>query len=361
MRGGFRWGKRRVSCSRGDDVIGRSAAVVGAVERRPPEGAAGRIARRSVPVSPTAKRLLALQRSAGNRATSAFVARRASTRGRRVLARGTYVQISQQTLVKGPTFRLDVLQRPGNQGDARDAIVDNFWTKGHDISEKEALLYQHAGGNAATAKSLLAKNWMSKNGAAVCHKLAISVFQQHLADWVANLFEDIIFGVAPTGDTEMTELVRQLTIGDSMHSARAWFASLVAYRNPPSPLVPKDFAYAKSIIAPVDGLCDALVRELNRSPDNLYIGDARANSTIQEAFDPHVPIDPANSADVPATPRSRGIYDAEHAFAAKYGKAPSSPLRQIDPTSGASMYGTSSINAHAGLLGYNFPPVGNRV
>jgi hypothetical protein len=311
--------------------------------------------------SPTARALspaglLALQRLAGNRAARTLVQRAQVTPPRQVLARGTYVEVYKQALVAGKSLRLSIIKRPTNQTDALSAIVDDIWAKQPDVSQTELQLAHDAGYNKATAKNLVIwQNWLSKNNAAVCHKLAISVFMGHLQEWVSNLYDNIVFGVPAVGDAELANLIAKMTVGNPGHPARGWFQQLRQYRTPPL-FVASDYAYAKSTMAAVDGLCDSLVRELNRAPDNLYIGNAPANSWIQDYFDPHVPMDPANAAEVQATPRSQDIYEAEHRFAASYAVAPSSPRREMDVVTNEPMYATSSVISNVGYHPWNYPP-----
>lgn len=278
-----------------------------------------------------------------------------------ILARKTYVDLYKQPLVKGNTYRLQVIKRPDNQTDATDAIIDDLWPQYPNVSETERALYLAAGGagQQATAKQMVnAQQWLSKNNAAVCHKLAIDRFMAHLVEWVADLFEDVALGQPPVGDAEMDKLIAKMTVNTAIYgpNARNTWAQLKAYRTPP-PLTKKGWPYAKSIAPTVDGLCDVLVRDINRSPANLYIGNALANSTIRSFFDAHIPVDPAVLTEVTATPRSGDIYDAEHQLAAAFAQVPSSPIRQVDAATGDPMYATSSVIPAPGMgMGWNFPP-----
>jgi hypothetical protein len=236
-----------------------------------------------------------------------------------VLARGTYVTVVARPLVSTSTFRLQLNQRPDNQRDALNEIIDAFWPLYPAVSDKERELYQQAGGNKAKATQL-----------------------------------QFCTGAAPEGDAELEELIKQMTAGTT-NPALAYFNSLKGYRTP-SPGMPTGAAYAAHISSTVDFICDNLVREINRSPANLYIGSSRSNSAIQDYFDAHVPMDPAVLQEVSATPHSVAIWQAEHAFCKKVGKAPSSPIRQTDAGTNAPSYGTSSINPQPGQMGFNYPP-----
>jgi hypothetical protein len=260
-------------------------------------------------------------RSAGNHAAAAMV---------RQLAR--YPSVAAWDQARGHHVQR-LLGRPPNSYRARavvQAVCDRVVARpGNMLSEREQQLKTQFSANATLmADAIVNHAWLSSNGAAMCHKQAISNIEEQLVAYANYLLahpadataqqQALKWATALTADPVDALLQYTLTTQLASMQQTAADAALNAAQK------------AQQLAAD----CTAFVGWANKASTNFYIGDTNANSAIHDFFDPHYGHDPSSYVPAPATPYSQGIYVEGHELAYRmtaadptFGFIPSSPNR----------------------------------
>jgi hypothetical protein len=198
--------------------------------------------------------------------------------------------------------------RPNGHSNAgtKDAIIDEIFALSAGRNSFEVALRKMSKSN---AKAALRATWLSDNGCAICHKLAIS----HIEDAIvaaANLPN-----VSKTAAASFLLWVNNLFPTDPL--------GLKASADALAQKINKKTANGQDI--------SDLIALIDRSPDNLYIGDSPTNSGIGANFDPNFDLsDPTDVNEAPYSPRTEDIYDGDHDFGPYIGQTPLSPIRETD-------------------------------
>lgn len=176
--------------------------------------------------------------------------------------------------------------------------------------------------NKATAvNEVYANNFLSNNGAAICHKHAIDVFEEQFVAYANQVLNKTN---SSTHDQQAIQLVMDLTqLDKSKQSTCLTYLKNVKDIHVNSGL----FSDQASDVA---NYLTYLINELDGSHSNLYIGYARTNSSIQRHFDPHYDVN--STTDPNASPVSTSIYESQKVFGDGLGVGHASPRRVIDST-----------------------------
>lgn len=216
-------------------------------------------------------------------------------------------------------------------------IVARIWKIGAQNSLEKKL--RTMGNKSDAVDAIDGGKFLSTNGAAICHKEAISTIEKKLVNYcnmVLNNTNDSSI------DTAAQEWIKSLTTLDS--GKQSYCLSLLkAIRT--GPANSGIFADPASDMA---NFATALVKELDGSFSNLYIGHARTNSSVSDNFDPHYNI--YSATDPSATPISMSIYESQKSFGDSMGYGHASPQREFD---GTDYWNKSSSVPNKGYVAYN--------
>ncbi len=216
----------------------------------------------------------------------------------------------------------------------QQAIIDDIFASGPKNDFEEAL---HNLGQANALYELRDNNWLSKNGAAICHKNSIDDVEETLVHYS----NQVLKGTNTSSlDTEIGKWLDFLTQrGGYQAHARAFLQSI------------QNSALNSSVFTPqADIVRDAinnLIECVDASSANYYIGDGRTNSTIQNLPDSHYNLTVATD-ECPPTPISSGLYHSRRQIEACGGNGHLSPRRDTDSTGAKWVMNSGSGNGGKG-------------
>jgi hypothetical protein len=182
-------------------------------------------------------------------------------------------------------------------------------------------------------------NFLSKNGAAICHKQAISVIEKQFvayANLVLNNNNSTIL------DQQAITLVKDLTQLDNLKQGNclSYLESISDIHTNSGPFADK--------AADVATYLDYLILELDGSFSNLYIGYSNTNSSVGDHFDAHYDVN--STTDPSATPVGTSIYYSQKDLGDGLGIGHSSPRRIND---GTDLWNETSGVPNKGYIAYD--------
>ena len=202
-----------------------------------------------------------------------------------------------------------------NKGTIQD-IIGRIWSFGpcNDLETK----LKGYGSKSKAVDAICNDNFLSLNGAAICHKEAISVIEEQLVSY-GNM---CLNGTNSSSiDSSAQEWIKSLTALDSSKQS-----TCLSYLSNVTNAVSNAgvFGDAASDMATY---LTYLLLELDGSHTNLYVGYQRTNSSISDNFDPHYNV--YETSDPSATPMSTSIYESHSSFGSAMGTGHSSPRREV--------------------------------
>jgi len=228
--------------------------------------------------------------------------------------------VQRYPIAKKSTNRVESIKgRPNaksNPGTVR-AIVKQIFKRGAMNQLEQDLV--NLGSASKAYQAIVSGKFLSKNGAAICHKEAISQIESKLVAYANRILNS---KSNQHLDADAIDYIKTLTAKEPNRQQKC--LSLLK-------TIQTVWTKNSSWQDEADQIAKALsnlVRELDGSFTNLYIGYGRSNSSIGHHFDPHYNVFSTN--DPNATPNSMSIYNSQKKFSKRMKLQSSSPKRSYD-------------------------------
>ncbi len=225
--------------------------------------------------------------------------------------------VQRYPIAKKSTNRVESIKgRPNaksNPGTIK-AIVKQIFKRGAMNLLEQSLV--NLGSPSKAYQAIVSGKFLSKNGAAICHKEAISQIESKLVGYANRILNS---KSNQQLDANAIDYIKALTAKEPNRQQKC-----LSLLKTIQTVWTQNTSWQDEADQVADALSD-LIRELDGSATNLYIGHSRSNSSIGHHFDPHYNVFSTN--DPNATPNSMSIYNSQKKFSKRMKLQSSSPKR----------------------------------
>ena len=253
--------------------------------------------------------------------------------------------ITNNTVQRYPTAKVSATQVAAIQGrpnaKSNKSTIQDIIGRIYQVGPMNSLetILKSLNSKSKAVDEVYSNNFLSKNGAAICHKHAVSAFENQFIEY-ANLV--LSNNNSSSHDLQAIQLVQDLTQldGSRQSTCLSYLQNITDIHTNSGPFTDKATTVCTYL--------DYLILDLDGSHSNLYIGHSRTNSSIGDHFDGH--YDVYSATDPSATPISTSIYYSQKAFGDGLGTGHSSPRRSDD---GTDLWNETSSVPDKGYIAYN--------